>query len=363
MRVLGFGTYDVRTHPRVGVLLSGLRSAGMDVVELNRPLGIGTSGRVAALHSPSQLLTFATTLLARWASLVVGSLRFMGAHRPDVVLVGYMGHFDVLLARLLFPRARIVLDHLIFAADTAKDRGSTGALINRILGALDRTALGVADIVVLDTPAHRDMVPARMRDKCVVVPVGAPRAWFDARRPAADVSTPLSIVFFGLFTPLQGTPVIAQGLRAAASEGSLRITMIGSGQDLSECQEILSDTPVTWIEWVEAEDLPELVASHDVCLGIMGTTPKAMHVVPNKVFQGMAAGCAVITSDTPPQRELLGDTVVWCPPGDDAALSTSLLELSRNRDLLVRGRRRAADRADAAFGPDEVVTPLVEALR
>ena len=45
-----------------------------------------------------------------------------------------------------------------------------------------------------------------------------------------------------------------------------------------------------------AADLPALVAGHDVCLGIFGTGDKALRVVPNKVFQGAAAGCAIVTS-------------------------------------------------------------------
>ena len=54
-----------------------------------------------------------------------------------------------------------------------------------------------------------------------------------------------------------------------------------------------------WIDWVDADELPGVVAEHDVCLGIFGTTDKAPRVVPNKVYQGVASGCAVVTSDTP----------------------------------------------------------------
>ncbi|WP_312347659.1 glycosyltransferase [Actinomyces sp.] len=361
MRILGFGTYDVRSHPRVGVLLAGLRDHGDDVVELNRPLGIGTAGRVAALSHPTQLARFLLTLSARWASLILGSLHFRGGHRPDAILVGYLGHFDVLLARLLFPRTRIVLDHLVFAADTAKDRGAEDGLRTGLLRRLDRAALSAADIVVVDTEAHRAMVPNDLRSKVVVVPVGAPAIWFDARHAAEDIDHPLSVVFFGLFTPLQGAPVIAEGLRRAASRRALRITMIGTGQDYEQCRSILEDTPVDWIDWVESSDLPAEVAGHDVCIGILGTTPKALRVVPNKVYQGMAAGCCVVTSDTGPQRVTLGEDALWCAPGDAEGLAQVLAGLDDTR--LLEMRHRAATRADSAFTPREVVAPLAGMLR
>ena len=63
---------------------------------------------------------------------------------------------------------------------------------------------------------------------------------------------------------------------------------------------------VTWRDWVPTAELPGLVASHDVCLGIFGDTDKALSVVPTKVYQGAAAGCASITSDTAPQRRGVG---------------------------------------------------------
>ena len=46
MRVLYFGTYDRETHPRVGILLDGLRQLGDEVTELNAPLGFSTAARV-----------------------------------------------------------------------------------------------------------------------------------------------------------------------------------------------------------------------------------------------------------------------------------------------------------------------------
>lgn len=127
-RILGFGSYDVASHPRILVLFEGLRACGDEVVELNAPLGIGTAGRVAALKDPLKAARFVVTVLRRWATLAKGSFRFRGRNAPDYVLVGYLGHFDVLLARALFPRTKILLDMLVFAEDTAKDRRAGGAI-------------------------------------------------------------------------------------------------------------------------------------------------------------------------------------------------------------------------------------------
>ena len=100
--------------------------------------------------------------------------------RPDATIVGYLGHFDVLLARLLFPRDTIVLDLLVFAADTARDWGFGRRRLLGLLGALDRLAIACATIVAVDTQEHLDLLPPRQRTKGIVVPAGASEEWFAA---------------------------------------------------------------------------------------------------------------------------------------------------------------------------------------
>jgi glycosyltransferase involved in cell wall biosynthesis len=379
--IVAFGTYDAARHPRAGILVAGLRAHGFTVTELNRPLGLSTAERVRMLRQPWRLPLLLVRLLACWALLVRDDVVHRRAHgAPDALLVGYLGHFDVVLARLLHPRTTVVLDHLVFAADTATDRGATGLRV-RLLRGLDRLALACADVVVLDTDEHRAMLPDPGRG--VVVPVGAPDAWF-AAPPAPDAGTPsprsapdggtpagtapLRVVFFGLFTPLQGATVVAEALadalprsRARDAARPLEATLVGTGQDHAAARAVLDGVPgVTWHDWVEPADLPALVARHDVCLGIFSDTPKGLRVVPNKVFQGLAAGCVVVTSDTPPQRRLLGDHVELVPPADPAALGRRLADLT-DPGLLDAARARAATARDQVR-PSAVVGPLLAAL-
>lgn len=365
MRLLVFGTYDATAHPRVAVLRDGLAGHGAEVQECNAPLGLSTAARVSLLRRPWTLPRLALRLARCWSTLAVRSRRFRrdGAW-PDAVLVGYLGHFDVLLARRLFPHVPVVLDHLVGASDTAADRGVQRGLRQRLLRRLDEAALGSADVVVVDTDEHLAALPERHRGRAVVVPVGAPSSWYaDVRtvEPGTDGAA-LRVVFFGLYTPLQGAPVIGAALGALAAD-PVEATMVGSGQDLDETRSLAAaNRHVTWLDWVDADDLPALVARHDVCLGIFGTGPKALRVVPNKVFQGAAAGCAVVTSDTEPQRRLLGDAALLVPAGDPAALAASLRELAKDPDRLASARSAASDLARTSFTPAAVTASLLTRL-
>jgi glycosyltransferase involved in cell wall biosynthesis len=376
MRVLVFGTYDAAMHPRVATVAEGLRASGVEVTECNAPLGLDTAGRVAMLTQPWRVAGLLVRIARCWTVLARAA---RGAPRPDAVLVGYLGHFDVHLARLIFRRVPVLLDHLIGASDTARDRRAGGGVRGALLTLIDSAALRAADVILVDTEEHLAALPERHRPRGVVVPVGAPTAWsFPGAQPepgfgggehrpggtpgAQPEPGPLRVVFYGLYTPLQGTPVIGAALAALAGSG-IRVTMIGTGQDAAEARHAAPANPdVRWLDWVPAAELPGLVAAHDVCLGIFGTGPKARRVVPNKVFQGAAAGCAIITSDTPPQRRALGDAAVLVPPGDPDALAGALRRLAGDRAELDRLRERAGRLARERFSPTRIVAPLLDRL-
>jgi glycosyltransferase involved in cell wall biosynthesis len=364
MRVLLFGTYDTSMHPRVATIAEGLRAGGTEVAECNAPLGLNTAARVNMLAHPWRAPALLVRLARRWATLARAARRMPA---PDAVVVGYLGHFDVHLARLLFRRVPVVLDHLVGASDTARDRRLDGGPRQGLLRMIDAAALRAADIVVVDTEEHLAALPPRHRGRAVVVPVGAPAAWLAVAPPAdgpgaPGLPGPLRVVFYGLYTPLQGTPVIGTALGKIAG-APIEVTMIGGGQDEAAARAAAAaNHAVRWLDWVPAAELPALVAGHHVCLGIFGTGDKAQRVVPNKVFQGAAAGCAIVTSDTPPQRRAVGDAAILVPPGDPEALATALLRLADDRAELARLRGRAHELAVQQFAPEQIVAPLARKL-
>lgn len=354
LRIVFFGTYDGRRHPRIRVLSEGFADLGDEVIECNVPMGLDTATRVRVLRRPWLLPVVFARLALTWPRLWLRARRL---GRPDAVVVGYLGQLDVHLARRIWRRCCVVvLDHLVPVGEAARDRGSTSGRTLSFLDRIDRAAERAADVVCVDTDEHRHAIGAPSRERAVVVPVGAGRAWF--REPERQSRTRTRVVFFGLYTPLQGAPTIGEAIRLLRDE-PVEFTMIGSGQDYGETRAAAADgASAEWRDWVDSTELPSLVSEHDVCLGIFGTGPKAHRVVPNKVFQGAAAGAAIVTSDTAPQRRALGDAAVLVPPGDSGALAEALAALAADSDALWARRRSAYQRATETFRPDQVVAPL-----
>ncbi len=357
--LLLFGTFESERVPRIEVLAEGLADNGFRVDSMIEPLGMPPDERLKALSSPLGVLRFAAKLLIAWSKLVGQRLRYR--QRPDVVLVGYMAHFDVVLARALFWRSTIVIDHLVSASDTARDRRASPPVV-WALQALDAVALTFTDIALVDTVEHARFLPDRWQPKGVVVPVGAQRHWFETRplEPAEE----LRVVFFGIFTPLQGTTVIAEAIeRLRARSCRISFTMIGTGQDYDQARSIVGDNAsVTWIDWVAPSELAAVVADHHVCLGIFAGTPKAVRVVPQKVYIGAAAGRVIVTSDTAPQRHSLGEAAIYVPVDDPESLAAALERLATQPDQWSTLSDAVREVANSNYHPAQVTMPLVERL-
>lgn len=392
MRVMAFGTYDTTVHPRVGILVEGLRRHGIEVVTCNVPLGHMDAGPMVPPPSahpgiPRQRIRHARCI----AELVAKARR---APRPDVVIVGYQGRLDIQIARRLFPGVPLVLDHLESVDDVADRLGHAAQAELRKVDRIEQAAIAAARLVLVDTEEHRRVLAPAQRDRAVVVPIGAAPVWFDAGRagpkvspdplddasaaprpdplsePAADFEPgfrpgeDLRVISVGLYSPVQGAPVIGAAL-SRLDGYPITVTMIGRGLQAQRTKDLVGPNAprVTWRTWVPEAELPRLVAAHDVCLGVFGTGAKALRLVPNKVFQGAAAGCAVLTSDTAPQRRLLGAAGLFVPAGDSDALADALRRLAQHPPEVARLRAAAVALARERFVPEAVVEPLVERLR
>jgi hypothetical protein len=92
-----FGTYEAG-YDRNQVLMRGMREAGIEVVECHVPLWETMWYKTSAFKGPAQYVVIAAKLALAYAQLCV---RYLLAPPHDIVLVGYLGHFDVFPAHVL----------------------------------------------------------------------------------------------------------------------------------------------------------------------------------------------------------------------------------------------------------------------
>jgi glycosyltransferase involved in cell wall biosynthesis len=317
MRILCWGTYDT-SKPRARILIEGLRRNGVEVIERRADIW-GDVVDKSQIRGVGRRLSIILRWLFAYPSLI---WRLAREPRPDVILIGFPGLIDIIVAA---PIARIrgiplAWDMFMSLYDTVvEDRRllRRGGLAARLLHALERFALRRADLVFLDTQAHA----RRIETLFGLAPGSAGAVWVGVEtehfhgvpstasaKASLDAGVePFHVLFYGQFIPLHGIETIVQAARLTRDE-NIAWQLIGKGQDAARIGHLLEDQPLPrlhWDPWVDYGQLHERIAKADVCLGIFGTSQKAASVIPNKVFQIVAMGRPLITRDSPAIREML----------------------------------------------------------
>jgi len=235
-------------------------------------------------------------------------------------------------------------------------RGSAQARWN---GWIDRVSLTLPDRVLCDTWAHGRLYESLgvRRERLRRVLVGAEDAFFQIPPRAAE--SEVRVLYLGGFLPLHGVGVILDALAILEGRRDLppfRVTLAGRGIEWERSQSAARERRLARVEFpgrVEYAEAPARMAASDIVLGAFGAGEKAGRVIPHKVYQGLAAGRAVITGAGEGLSEVFeaGLHLEAVPRGDAQALASSLGAL-----IADRARRESLSRAgrERAF---EVATP------
>ncbi|HUV13198.1 MAG TPA: glycosyltransferase [Acidobacteriota bacterium] len=305
------------TYIRTRVLTRGMQQAGLVVRDCS-------SAHRSALR---YLIVFANFLRYR--------------NRCNLVFVGFMGQPLVPLIKL-FTRKAVVLDAYLSTYQTLvydRKRIRPNGLLAKFVKSVERLSCRLSDHVLLDTNQHIEyflklyqLEPSRFSrsfvgaDDSVLKPC-----------PSPNNTTPL-VHFHGGFQQLHGAPYIVE---AASLLPAVRFRLVGSGPELSYCQELARKLELNNVEFVSPvslEVLAEYVAESDICLGIFSESQKAQLVIPCKVFEALAMKKPVVTADTPAARELLThmSDAYLCRVAEPASLAAAIGQLVSDDALRVQ---------------------------
>ena len=308
LRICYFGTYSMEEgYPRNRVIIEGLRKNRVEIIECHDDLWRDTSEKIEGI-SAGHAKTISRILLV-YVRLIK---KFMKVGHYNTIIVGYAGHIDIFLAKILnlFRRKPIIFDAFLSLYDTAVlDRKivAPGSFKARLLYLLDRWACKMADVVLLDTQAHIDYFVREFRlprDKFFAVPVGSALSVIPSQEGIPNSSPPpillpqvgeekggggekrdflFQVLYFGSYIPLHGVDVILKAAKilqdstpplnplpqgegkkggepispplmgGGQGEGDTRIvfTMVGTGQLLLEMKQLASDLGLKNVNFVD----------------------------------------------------------------------------------------------------------------
>jgi len=327
MTICYFGNYDP-DYSRNKVLIRGLEKNGVTILRCND-------------RSPG---------LKKYLNLIKAHRQVSGKY--DALVVGYSvqgSRFLVLLARLL-TRKPIIWDALFSLYDNwifDRKLASPRSVKAGYYWVLDWFCCIVSNLIILDTNANIEYFIKTFhipRVKFLRVLVGVDD----------EIMVPLKnkeehddfiVEFHGRYIPVQGTTTIIKAAKILENE-KIIFQMIGAGQELSNTKKLAQEIEtknVVFFPAVSYNELPNYIAGADVCLGLLGSVPRVVRAIPNKVYEAAAMRKAIINADTAAIKELFSNqqSILLCRAGDPGDLADKIREL-KNNSLL---REEIADKA------------------
>ncbi|HUV36349.1 MAG TPA: glycosyltransferase [Patescibacteria group bacterium] len=349
-RMVFFGGYDP-DYPRNAIIRKGLVRCGFSVTECRANVK--------------------WKIFRRYPVLLWRYLR--DGRNGGILFVPDFRHKDVPLAWLLARLAgqRCIFDPLVSRYETkVLDRGDAaeGSLQSWHNRNIDLVSFRLPDLVLTDTQAHAAFFrqqygvdPERVR----TLHIGYDDELFTAR-PRRGGDGAMRVLFYGTYLPLHGVDTIIEAVRLL--RGPVTVSLIGEGQtydDIRARAAGIHPERLTFRPPVPVGELERTIADSDVVLGIFGGTPKARMVIPNKVYQALAVGRAVVTADTEAVRELFtdGEHLLTVTPGDPAALARAIERLLGDPELRRRIAERGGDLIRKSYHPAAVAARFIALLR
>jgi glycosyltransferase involved in cell wall biosynthesis len=370
MKVLYFGSYSRGSgYPRNDVIIKGLRASGIRLSECHVDLWRGSEHKARVASRLCSFLVFLPSLVLAWSRLTLKFLRMRKDY--DVMIVGYTGHIDIFLARLLNRGRPLILDAFLSLREALiEDRKMfrVGGVWDKLLIWFDRAAAGMADRVLLDTDAHIDYYCslARLpRSKFIRVFVGEEELDFKSRM--SPQLEPATVLYFGTYLPLHGVDTILRAAKRLEDEGVV-IEFIGNGPEYAKIRKLRDQIAAKNVrfltEWIDKRRIAERIAASAICLGIFGRGEKTQRVIPCKAFLALAMGKPLITADTPAAAEALshGENAYFVPAANSQALADGIRTLLNDSQLSAKIGRGGAKIFRKNFTPAAIGSRLLMEL-
>lgn len=198
-----------------------------------------------------------------------------------------------------------------------------------------------ADIVVVNSPGYIEHVSQRGAKDVQLVPNGVDTAMFD---PSADGSTfrdkhglqnKFIVMYSGAHGMSNDLPIMVEAADLVKNEEDIHFVFIGDGKEKASLIALAEQKGlqnVLFLPPVEKLEMGQALAAANCCVAILKAIDMYKTTYPNKVFDYMAAGRAVVLAIDGVIREVVesADCGIFAEPGNAQALADAILELYRS---------------------------------
>ena len=211
-----------------------------------------------------------------------------------------------------------------------------------------------ADLITcVSTPLKDQLIELGIKpDKIIVNPNGVNPEMYSPTVDGTEVRKKMSISdstivigFIGTFGAWHGTDVLAQAFAELVSQEKLaapvHLLLVGDGLKMPDVKKVIQEKEIgdlcTLTGVVPQDQGPKYLAACDILVSpqVRNTDGTPFFGSPTKLFEYMAMGKAIVTSDMDQMADIFenGKTAILCEPGNVSALTEALRRLIEDGEL------------------------------
>lgn len=258
---------------------------------------------------------------------------------------------------------------------------AVGVLKNKTLISLsqwlERFLYTHADQVMVNSPGFIDHVKARGAKNVTLIPNGSDPEMFDPQADGKEfksqhgINGQFVVTYAGAHGLSNDLGVVLEAAKLLLQEDGTQIVLVGSGKDKPHLKELAQKQGLEnllFLPPVPKSEMSQVLAGADACLAVLKPIELYKTTYPNKVFDYMAAGRAVILAIDGVIRQVVegAQAGLYVPPGQPGALAEAITFLARHpekcREMGQNGRQ-AVERQYSRMIFAEKFSALLETIR
>ena len=370
MRVCYFGTYRAN-YIRNRLMIYRLQQHGVEVIECHESLWKGITDREDIASGGWKTPTFWWRFVSTYYRLIN---RYKNIGQYDILMVGYPGQPDLLLAWLIsrLHGKPLVWDVLMSIYLIACERGihDTSPLSVWLIHQLEHLVSHLPDVLLIDTIEYAHWFQDNYHlspDRINLIPLGADDRIFFPKVDIQDNDGQLTCIYYGTYIQNHGVTVIIQAASLLSKYPDILFELIGEGPEKRKVQELVKEYDlhnIKFYDWMEETTLVQHIAKADICLGTFGSTPQSLLTMQNKIHEGMAMAKPVVNGDSPVMRNALqhGENIFLCERENPEALANAILTLRNQPELRSHIAHQGYKTYQANFSLDIIGRHLMQCL-
>ncbi len=366
-----FGTYD-KNFSSNKTIIKALESQGVKVVQVNAHTS------VTKIENAKDLgwIQIIKRILVKTKLLVVTITHVSSIIQSNALIVGYPGHIDVIFAKiicLLFRKKLVFFPLIIISTGFIDEYGilSANSPKAKFIKNVEKIIYKACDIILADTlyqKKHFIEIFGIQEEKVYLLPIGADNSTYVYKPKTSNQNNEINIVYYGLYSPVHGVKYIIEAAQFMKNNKNVFFIMVGDGTQFQENYQKANNYKlknITFFKEMTESNALSTLQSADIFMGFFENHSAIYRAIPNKIYQGIALGKAVLTADAPVIRDVFTHkkNIYLCKPGNQESINSAILNLTRDKKLRNSIAKNAYNLYLENFTPEALGKVLLEIIK